>query len=217
MTRRGFRHGLAGLGGLALALALGPGSPSAAPGDIYRVTADLANLRAGPSNDATVRGRVEGGDEVIELRRERGWVGVRVLQTGEEGWIFGDLLDRTARSGLSADPGDAGFRTLSEDFDELVLALNEEVGYAIVEQVERTGEDALRVTPSPQWLRYAGRDAHLMAATAFYQMWKNHQNGRRVSLALAGEGGDDYITIADQDTGPMLSVQAPGAEEEAGG
>jgi hypothetical protein len=29
---------------------------------------------------------------VIELTRDGNWVGVRVLQTGEEGWIYGGLL-----------------------------------------------------------------------------------------------------------------------------
>lgn len=216
MHRGGFKLWLAGFGGLALTLAGQPVPLSAAPGDTHRVTADLANLRAGPSNDATVRGRVEQGDEVIELREERGWLGVRVLDTGEEGWIYGDLLERLAQSGLSADAGDAGFRELSEGFDRLVQSVNGELGYPTVEAVERTGEDALRVTPTPQWLRYAGRDAHLMAAMAFYEMWKNHQNRRPVSLTLAGEGGADYITIIDRETGPVLSLRAPDEEGEGG-
>lgn len=215
MDRSNSRLWLTGLGGLVLALA-GPAPLSAAPGDVHRVTADLANLRAGPSNDANVRGRVEVGDEVIELRQERGWFGVRVMDTGEEGWIYGDLLERVAQSGLSGEAGDAGFRQLSEGFDRLVGSLNDELGYRTVERVERTGEDALRVTPTPQWLRYGSRDAHLASAMAFYQMWKNHQNGRRVNLTVAGEGGDDYITITDQDTGPVLSVQVPGEEESSG-
>jgi uncharacterized protein YgiM (DUF1202 family) len=89
------------LTGLALAVA-GPGTAVAAPGDIHRVAgADVVNLRAGPSDETNIRGRVEQGDEVIELTREGSWVGVRVLETGEEGWMFGDLLDTVSRSGLS--------------------------------------------------------------------------------------------------------------------
>jgi hypothetical protein len=72
------------LTGLALAAA-GTGAAMAAPGDIHRVTgADIVNLRAGPSDETNIRGRVEQGDEVIELTREGSWVGVRVLPTGEE-------------------------------------------------------------------------------------------------------------------------------------
>ena len=209
-----------GLGAPALALAallVGPATPlQAAPGDVHRVTADRANLRAGPSNDANVRGQVESGDEVIELRRDRGWLGVRVTRTGEEGWIFGDLLQQVARSGLDGDTGDAGFRSLSQDFDRLVQSLSDTFGYRLVDRVEQTGDGALRITPTPEWLRYGGRDAHLMAATAFYQMWKNHQNGRRVSMALAGEDDSDYITITDQDTGPAISLHSPGQEESRG-
>ena len=88
---------VASLGGAALA----------APGDIHRVTgAEIVNLRAGPSDESNIRGRVDQGDEVIELTSEGNWVGVRVLDTGEEGWIYGGLLERVAQSGLL--PGDPG-------------------------------------------------------------------------------------------------------------
>ena len=215
MNRSGFKLWLAGFGGLALMLA-GPAPLGAATGDIHRITADLANLRAGPSNDAAVRGQVDAGTDVIELRSEGGWLGVRVLDTGEEGWIFGDLVERVAPSGLAGEPGDAGFRQLSESFDRLVQSLNNQLGYPLVEQVEQTGDDALAVTPTQQWLRYGSRDAHVMATMAFYQMWKNHQNQRPVRLTLVDPEGEEYITIADEDNGPVLSLRAPGAGETAG-
>ena len=208
----------AGAGSAALALLLAAVAPPAhgATGDIHRITADLANVRAGPSNDASVRGTVEGGDQVIELRRDRGWIGVRVMDTGQEGWIFGELLERVAASGLGGDDSDAGFRSLSQNFDHVVQSLNDNLGYSMVERVERVGEGALRVTPSPQWLRYAGREAHIMAATAIYEMWKNHENQRPVSVTLVGEDDDDYVTIADRDGVPVLNLLPPGGEQVAG-
>jgi hypothetical protein len=218
MSRSAFKLWPAATGGGALvALLLAVAPPAhAVTGDIHRVTADLANLRAGPSNDASVRGTLEGGDEVIELRRDRGWIGVRRMDTGEEGWIYGELLERVAASGLGGDDSDAGFRSISEGFDQLVRSLNDTLGYSMVEQVERAGEGALRVTPSPQWLRYAGREAHVMAAAAIYEMWKNHEDQRPVSVTLLGEGDDDYVTIDDRDGGPVLNIQPPGGEEATG-
>ena len=69
----------------------------------------MVNLRAGPSDESNIRGRVEQGDEVIELTSDGNWRGVRVLQTGEEGWIYGGLLERVAPSGLLPATGtDAG-------------------------------------------------------------------------------------------------------------
>ena len=50
--------------------------------------------------------------------------------------------------------------------------------------------------PTPSWLRAGSRDSHLMAALAFYQMWKNHQNGRPVTMVLEDADGADYIRIA---------------------
>ena len=54
----------------------------------------MVNLRAGPTEESNIRGTVELDDEVIELTRDRNWIGVRVLQTGEEGWIYGGLLEQ---------------------------------------------------------------------------------------------------------------------------
>ena len=94
-------------------------SAFAAPGDIHRVSGqDVVNLRAGPTDASNIRGKVDQGDEVIELTREGNWIGVRVLQTGEEGWVYGGLLERVAQSGLlprdaaARNDGDAGFLQL---------------------------------------------------------------------------------------------------------
>ena len=126
----------------------------AAPGDIHRVTgADVVNLRAGPSDEANIRGGVRAGDEVIELTRDGNWIGVRVLPTGEEGWIYGGLLERVAASGLLPGDGtvlggDAGFMQLSESFDRLMRRINGDLGYRMVDDVVQTGDGVLQVRPT---------------------------------------------------------------------
>ena len=199
---------MAFLTGLAL-VAAATSATVAAPGDIHRVAgADVVNLRAGPSDGTNVRGRVERGDEVIELTREGSWVGVRVLRTGEEGWIYGGLLETVSQSGLS--PGaagtDAGFLQLSESFDLLMRRINAQLGFPVVDTVEQTADGTLRVVPTPQWLRDGSREAHMMAAAAIYEMWKNHQNSAPVAVVMTDAAGNDYITIRDEDTGPSLSI-----------
>lgn len=141
----------------------------AAPGDVHVVTnADVVNLRAGPSDETNMRGRVEEGDEVIELQRAGNWVGVRVLPPGEEGWIYGGLLETRVRSGLdpSVEATDAGFTQLSEEFDQLMRGINSKLGFPVVSAVEQVADNALQVTPSPQWLVNGSREAHMMAAAA---------------------------------------------------
>ncbi len=188
----------------------------AAPGDIHRVSgAEVVNLRAGPTDTSNIRGRVDQGDEVIELTRDGNWVGVRVLQTGEEGWIYGGLLERVAQSGLlpgdaaQVSGGDAGFLQLSEGFDRLVRRVNGDLGYRTVEDATPVAEGVLQVRPTAAWLRSAGRDAHMMGALAFYQLWKNYQDGRPVTLVMTDEQGAEYIRIADGDLGPELAIAAP--------
>ena len=63
---------LAGVGVLCVV----SGIALAAPGDIHRVSgAEVVNLRAGPTDTSNIRGRVDQGDEVIELTRDGNWVG----------------------------------------------------------------------------------------------------------------------------------------------
>jgi uncharacterized protein YgiM (DUF1202 family) len=201
---------------LALALATSGIAPAlAAPGDIDRVArADKVNLRAGPSDQSNVRGTVQQGDEVIELSRSGSWLGVRVLRTGEEGWIFGDLLEPVSRSTLSggapALAEDAGFMRWSEGFNRLLGSIDAANGYPMAKKVEQPAADLLRVVPTTDWLINGGRDVHLTTALAIYEMWKNHQNGGPVRLAITDDQGRDYITIVDQDTLPRLSVTPPG-------
>jgi hypothetical protein len=201
----------------ALALGSAGGAALAAPGDIHRVAgAEVVNLRAGPSNESNIRGSVEQGDEVIELTRDGNWYGVRVLQTGEEGWVFGELLQPVAQSGLLPRDGgtegageDAGFLQLSEGFDQLIRRLNRDFGYRLVEDAVPVEEGVLQVTPTADWLRSGSRDSHIMAALAFYQMWKNYQDGRPVSLLMPDDQGQEYIRIADGSRGPELSIAMP--------
>jgi len=199
----------------ALALLLGLTvihGAAAAPGDIHVVTnADLVNLRAGPSDDTNVRGRVNEGDEVIELQREGNWVGVRVLPTGEEGWIYGGLLETKVRSGLdpTVQAGDAGFMQLSEEFDLLMRDINSKLGFPVVSTVAQIADNALQVTPTPQWLVNGSREAHIMATAAIYQMWKNRQNMAPVSVSMLDAAGEDYIRIDDEPNGPSMSVAIP--------
>jgi uncharacterized protein YgiM (DUF1202 family) len=181
----------------------------AAPGDTYRVTGEEVNLRAGPSEDANVRTRVKAGDELIELRREGSWLGVRVLGTGEEGWIYEGLVERLSQSTLQ-EVGAAGpLKDLSGTFDTLLSRVSDRLGYSMVEKVERVEPNTLRVTPTREWLLNGAGDGHVMAAMAFYQMWKNHQNGRPVNLVMLDDRGKDYVTITDKETGPALSITKP--------
>jgi uncharacterized protein YgiM (DUF1202 family) len=205
---RGFLIAVVALGSMS-------GAALAAPGDIHRVAgAEVVNLRAGPSEESNIRGTVELDNEVIELTRDGNWFGVRVLQTGEEGWIYGGLLEQVAQSGLlpgdaEGSGGDAGFLQLSESFDRLMRRVNGDLGYRLVEDTGSVAEGVLEVRPTAAWLRSGGRDAHLMGALAFYELWKNYQDGRPVTLVMTDDRGEEYIRIADGDLGPELAIVAP--------
>jgi len=188
------------------------GSAGAGPGDIHQIEADRVNLRSGPSEKANIRTTLMRGDRVVEIRRDGQWVGVRDIDTGAEGWIYEDLLQVASPSSFG-DPNvalggtEAGFQTYSKGFDSLMASIGQRLGYQIFDEVERIDNNRLRLIPSADFMRGGSQDAHLMAALAVHQMWKNHQDGRPVSVTLMGASGEEYVTIDDMsEAGPALEV-----------
>jgi hypothetical protein len=200
----------------ALLVAASPGAALAGPGDLHEVTADLVNLRASPSDAASVRDRVESGTEVIELRRDGGWIGVRVVPTGQEGWIYGELLREVASSQLGEGEASVGLGAYSRDLDALLYQVSERFGTPMLADVSESGS-ALTLRPTESWLRASSADAQMMAAAAIYGMWKNYRNQAPVEVVLLDADGDEYMAIRDRgEAGPQLSVvdQASGSESE---
>lgn len=95
---------LGGLTAVGLLLAA-PSSLLGASGEL-RVTGDDVNLRAGPSEDAKVKGQVGQKDELVQLGREGDWYRVRVKATDEEGWIAAQLVEAAKEE--TADKAAAG-------------------------------------------------------------------------------------------------------------
>jgi hypothetical protein len=190
------------------------GPALAGPGDLHEITAELANLRASPSDAASVRDRLEGGTEVIELRRDGGWFGVRVASTGQEGWVWGELLQQVGNSTLGNGEATSGFGAYSGDIDRLLFQVNERLGVPMIADVVEDGS-TITVAPTPSWLRVSSQDAQLMAATAIYGMWKNYQNQSPVEVILLDETGEPYVVVRDNgEAGPQLTVidEASGSE-----
>ncbi|HZH28857.1 MAG TPA: SH3 domain-containing protein [Azospirillaceae bacterium] len=181
---------------------------AAAPGDVWEITGERVNLRAGPSDSAAVRSQVMRGDDLLELRREGGWVGVRVLRTGEEGWIYGDLARRTTQSRLGGTV-DAGFQSLQQGFDQLAAGIGERLGYRLAREAARQADGSLRVLPTEEFMRFAGYEAHMMFALALHQMWKTQQNGRPASVSLTDTQGNPYIVVNDAGPQPLIDIRPP--------
>jgi hypothetical protein len=193
---------------VALSVILLSADAWAFPGDIQEVTAERANLRAGPSERAEALGQVERGDELIELQRQGDWLGIRVIRTGEEGWIHGNLVQLSSATRLGRETEPAGFKDLSPGFDSLMRTIEEHYGYQMVERVEVTENRTLRVVPTREWLVFGGRQDHLLAALAFYQMWKDNQDDQAVNVSLMDEKGGQYITVSDDSSGPSLMLHS---------
>jgi uncharacterized protein YgiM (DUF1202 family) len=178
----------------------------AGTGDVYKVSGERVNLRAGPSNQAMVRGQLLQGEDLIELTQQGSWVGVRVARTGEEGWIYSDLIRRVSQSTLSRPLPAAGFARYSRDFDALIETINRDIGMPMVAEITQGANNTLRLTPTPEWMLGTGRDAKLYATLALYQMWKGMNPGRQANVALV-LGGANYVTVSDTPGGPVLVIE----------
>lgn len=199
--------------GLAAGLALLASPVLADTGDLFQVSGERANLRSGPSDQTTVRNQLLQGEQLVELRRAGNWVGVRVMRTGEEGWIYSDLVVRVQQSqlvgGAPVAVEEAGFQALAPEFDQLMGRLDQQLGYRMVARVQEVNDAELRITPTREFLIGGGREAHIATTLAIYQMWKNHQNGRPVVVTLLDERGNPYVGIQDRPSGPELIVPLP--------
>jgi uncharacterized protein YgiM (DUF1202 family) len=80
----------------------------AAPGDALRVVGDVVNMRGGPAAEAPIRIQVYRGQEATLIRREGEWVEVELADTGQRGWIFGQLLETAAAATPAAATGTNG-------------------------------------------------------------------------------------------------------------
>src|SRR5215831_12359790 len=159
-----------------LALLASPALPDT--GDLFQVSGERANLRSGPSDQMTVRDQLLHGEQLVELRRDGNWIGVRVMRTGEEGWIYSNLLVRVQQTQLTD-----GAPLQPEDS---------------VVRVDQAGPGEIRVTPTREFLFGGGRDAQIATTLAIYEMWKNHQNGQPVVVTLLDDQGNPYIGIQDR-------------------
>jgi len=200
MIKRGLLAMAAGVAFMASAMA--------GTGDVHKVSGERVNLRAGPSNQAAVRGQLLQGEDLIELTQQGSWLGVRVARTGEEGWIYTDLVRRVSQSALSRPVPAAGFARYSRDFDSLIETINRDIGMPMVAEITQGSNNTLRVTPTSEWMLGTGRDAKLYATLALYQMWKGMNPGRQANVALV-LGGANYITVSDTANGPLLAIEPP--------
>jgi uncharacterized protein YgiM (DUF1202 family) len=204
----------------AVGAVVGAAGPAvAATGDVYAVNSDKLNLRAAPSDSSQIRSHLGQGLEVVELRRDGPWLGVRVLRSGEEGWLWADYLKRSQASTLGGapvpvaaaePPPRVGFGRLSEDFDSVLARIDSELGYHFAERVEQPDKNSLHVVPTREWAFNTSREAKLYATLALYEMWKAYNNGRPVSVAL-GEGGSNVIALEDTAKGPQLTQPMAGS------
>ncbi len=192
--------------GLIFSVALA-GAALAWPGDVYKVTGERVNLRAGPTDQAPVRSQVLQGEELIELAQQGRWLGVRVARTGEEGWVFSELVRRTAQTTLGRRVSTANFSRYSREFDGLIEAINGELGFPMVAALDQGPNNTLRVTPTPEWMLGTGRDAKLYAAVALHQMWRNH-TGRPANVAML-MNNTPFLSVSDTSTGPVIVYDVP--------
>ena len=160
----------------ASSLASDLGSSEPAPRSRQRATstgsgAEVVNLRAGPTDASNIRGKVDQGDEVIEPTRRATGSRARVPDRRENG--------STAACSVAAAPcrADAPGATAMPDPAtvgrfRLARCRNGDLGYRMVEDAAPVAEGVLQVWPTAAWLRSGGRDAHIMGALAFYELWK---------------------------------------------
>lgn len=197
------RRGLAGLPLLAVLLVLAT-TALALPGDILVVGGDRVNLRAAPSKDADVVGRLTRGEVVIERERSGEWIRVDLGGGHAGGWTHGSFLKSLGLkepSAASGGPGFAAFQAKLEGENLRVFAATGVYPYLAARDL---GDAMVIVEPSDDWL-VNGRN-HAADALRLFDLWKKENAGRSVTLTISDRYGNVYITVQDTDSDPLLTV-----------
>jgi len=78
---------------LLLLLSMASAITYAAEGDIFTLLDD-SNFRRGPNSSYSSLGIVRQGEQVVELDMRGGWVKIRIIMSGDVGWLYADSLER---------------------------------------------------------------------------------------------------------------------------
>lgn len=179
---------------LVILLTLVPFPALADPGVTYYVNANNVNLRENPGLDAAVVATTEFGEELVELKRENGWVKVfPAFGNGEEGWIRATFLAGVRPHPDLAHAADPGFETFKyevETFNDSVKAYTVDGYYS---RIEQGGPDIVYIYVTNRWLRLdtKGRSANLYYLMGLWN--KTNGKDRKVTLQLVDGNGNRFM------------------------
>ncbi len=90
-----------------------------------------------------------------------------------------------------------------ERFKETIAVINGNIapvyGGPPFEKVENVGIRTVKITPSAKWLEL--KERHHRNAMMLYNMWRNANQFRPVTLTIVDETGGEYMTLKDTPTG----------------
>lgn len=188
-----------------VALALAGAPPAlAAPDDLLIVTGDRVNLRQEPDKSAHVAGKLTRGQVVIERESNGEWLRVELGGGRDSGWVHATLVARLPDDSAGVAARSAAFQAFRQALEaesRRILARTGTYPYLVAEDV---GDGTLVVTPSQDWL--VGGGDLTDDAWSLYRLWKSHNDGRPVTLAITDERGNIYVTVQDTATEPLLTV-----------
>ena len=114
-------------------------------------------------------------------------------------------VERTAFNGEHSEATGRGgvycVRAALEDESRRILDRTGLYPFVVAEDL---GDGMVVITPSADWLRGAGDVTD--DAWSLYRLWKAHNGGRPVTVAITDERGSIYITVQDTAEAPLLTV-----------
>lgn len=188
---------------LVLAAAVAPGA-RAAPDDLLVITGDRVNLRGGPGKDQPVVDKLGRGQIVIERERRGEWLRVDAGGGQAGGWVHQSLIQVLPDDDGVVATGSAAFQAFRQALERESRRVLAETGVYPYLVAEDLGDGMVVITPSHDWL-IGGGDLTDDAWSVF-RLWKAHNDGRSVTVAITDERGNVYITVQDTASEPLLTV-----------
>ena len=181
-------------------LALAPLPAGAASGDILVLGAEESPLLVQPATESRKVATLKKGAEMMERRRQAGWVYVIALEEGEAGWVPLSAIDWKEEEAS----GDA-LKTFLLEFTPLNNNLETYLGEKPFARAEDVGKGLLRITANDKWLAEGRHHPNL---NIIFEIWGRVNGARAVAVSVVDSAGVEKFFMLEGPEGPVFTRRA---------
>lgn len=166
---------------------------NAATGEQLIITANIVNLRAAPTTQASVLIKLLKDRKVIEVQRQGDWVEINTgRQDFESGWIHRSLITKAMPE---QSPEQQRFKIFMQKLNEYNEALNKKTGKHYFENTINKGNNNINVIATESWLKI-DQEARSQVLNDIFKLWSDVVPvGNSMSVIVLDKQGEQHMIM----------------------